>query len=115
MAGVRNGVLVRSKSLAEGWLTLGRVPPQFTWLIKNLQVYGEVTASTTVAVHLFDPTHTLTAKIAEWDVLPGEFKSWDSWSAMNSSDTIEVYCSAAGVHIWLSGAELPGAIGQVSF
>lgn len=113
MSGVRNGVLGRGVSSSAAYLPLITVPAYETVLLKSVFVWNSAATSTPVSIELRSADGLVKAYAAQWELASNEVQHWDGWVALNPNDELLLYSAIEGVHVWCSGAALPGALSSV--
>jgi hypothetical protein len=86
----------------------GTVPSTDSWIIKDVVVFNSGGAPVVVDVFAGNPAFTIFGILFSQSVAAGGFGFTSRWFAMGPSDTITVTPRAAGIHVWVSGADLPG-------
>lgn len=110
MTGVRNGPLARKITASSGIQQIGVVPANMTWLVKAVHVLNASSAPADVSVFLVG-ADTVQAYLANWATIAnGKFETWQGWTAAGPGDAVFLFSDQAALHIWVSGAELPGVI-----
>lgn len=104
----RSGVLCKLLSVGAGGVVLGNVPASDTWVVKDVRVYNTTGAPVNVSIFAADATSTIFGALFIGAVAAGAVGSVSCWVAVPPSGSIQALPGAAGVHIWVSGADLPG-------
>lgn len=108
MTGVRNGALGRIISSVPGTSTIGTVPANVTWLLKTVQVLNAGGGPAAGVIGMSQSGGGVQAQFAAFDLEPGAGVTIQSWVALEPGDAVYLSADAANLHIWASGAELPG-------
>lgn len=105
--GVRNGVLARQLTTVDGFTLLGTVPSGLTWLLKTVHVLNASPVASDVFIQLNSASGGIVAYLVVWTIEADEPKTWEGWTALQPGDELFVH-GPAQLHVWASGAELPG-------
>jgi hypothetical protein len=92
-----------------GSTLLGSVPTNFTWLLKDVRVFNASGVAVNIVLYMQTASGAVQARVYTWDLANSEAGSWSGWTTLGPNDQLLV-ATTPGVHLWISGAELPGAI-----
>jgi len=110
MAGVRNGPLARIYVTTSGISELVTVPPEETWLLKAVHYVSGAGGTGRAYVRMQSSDQVIIALIADTQLEGNSSFTWEGWTAVGPGDHIAVSIDAPPVHVWISGAALPGTI-----
>lgn len=105
---VRNGALATALLGNPGAASIGAVPSGHTWLLKSIYVTNRNASAATVTIEIHSNPYT--PIVAVLQIASGAGSSWNGWIAMNQLNELWVIPSVGQVHVWASGAELPGGV-----
>lgn len=105
---VRSGVLARYVSVGAAGLTIGVVPVTDTWIVKDIAIYNSAAAPQMVQLYLANPAFNIFRMLYAGTIPAASAVSVSDWVAAGPGDTINAVPGVAGVHFWVSGADLPG-------
>lgn len=110
MTGVRNGPIARRIATSTGTTTIGTCPTNFTWLLKTVHLLNVGGAAASVVLALSQAGGGVQASLGRFELAAGEAQSWYGWTTLGPGDAIYVNVDQVPIHVWCSGAELPGVI-----
>lgn len=110
MVGVRNGALAQAQLNSTGLITVAAVPANTTWLVKTLQLWNNSPAQLHATWWLSNPTKGISVPFTPLVVDANAGSFLQVWVALNPADRLLLSIDQAPVHVWVSGAELPGVI-----
>lgn len=110
---IRNFCVARGTAVAGQNTLLYTVPPQHTFILKNV-LMGNLAA---VVAHqeLFlqgEEGHRSWLIVEETPA--GTQVVWEGWTVLNDGDTIHIYTAGGDANYWVAGALLPLATGQTA-
>lgn len=104
----RSGVLGKAVSASGAVQVLAVVPVTDTWVIKDWRLYNSTAAVLAVVLYLVDSAGVVTTPLFIGNVPANQFVSGSGWVAAGPGASLNVSPGAAGLHTWVSGADLPG-------
>ena len=114
MAGIRNGPLARAYVTTAGVTELATVAPEQTWLIKAVHYVSGAGGPGRVYVRMQSSDQVVVALIADEQLDSNASATWEGWTAAGPGDHIAVSVDSPPIHVWISGADLPGTIAASS-
>ena len=104
----RSGVLCSAVSAGAGGFVIGTVTSTDSWVIKDWRIYNSTGAPVNVTLLITNPGGTTFGVRFLASVGAGAFASGNGWVAAMPNAQVQAIPGAAGVHFWVSGADLPG-------
>lgn len=106
---VRNGVLARATSAgAPGSGTIGTVPVTDSWLIKSILLQNTAGVAVMLSIWVQGGAGPQIGALYSKSLAAGALDNVQIWVAAGPGDTLNWSFDQNGVHIWVSGADLPG-------
>lgn len=109
---VRNGPLGKTIVQDATTVVVGTVSPGNTWLLKTVHLLNASISPATVTVGLAAAADGVQARVTIEEIEPAGYATWEGWTTLGPGDKVYVSTNVGGIHVWLSGADLPGAISQ---
>jgi hypothetical protein len=104
----RSGVLCRGLSAGAALIQIGVVPVTDTWVIKDWRLYNQTAAPLAVILYVLDQNSVVLTPLFVGNVPANQFVAGSGWVAAMPGATVQLSPGAAGLHAWVSGADLPG-------
>jgi hypothetical protein len=108
VTGTRNGCVARLQLVPNQVQVVLTVPADNTLVLKHVAVWNDSPTGGTFGLYAQTPDGDVHANLISADVPGAGGLEWTGWIALNPGDQITVYTAVAGVHLWASGAVLPG-------
>lgn len=104
----RSGVLARFVSPNGALAILGTVPSTDSWIVKDIGIYNSTGVTQLVQLYLANAAGTIVRILFAGNIAATASVSITHWALAGPGDTINAIPGAAGIHYWVSGADLPG-------
>lgn len=107
----RSGPVARFHQTAAGLTTVVyTVPVDTTLIVKHVVVRNSEVVDRTVNVYAWNNAAGAAGHMFSTIVVARTLQTWNGWLAMLPGDQLTLYTDGSNVHLWVSGALLPGTI-----
>lgn len=107
----RSGPIARFHQTAAGLTTVVyTVPVDTTAIIKHVVVRNSDTVDRQTDVYAWNNANGAAGHMFTQIVIARSLLTWNGWLAMMPGDQLTLYTASPNLHLWVSGALLPGTI-----